>query len=117
MANRTGPGNSQLWTTGYGDLTNILFDDEELTGVLQVTLTADVGFAVQLYEFDAESFIGGNPTIDSVSVSDGTTTLFAQSNATISSATHTTFDFTAAPLTAGTIVILNRPRFLGDSIR
>ncbi len=111
------PGNSQLWTTGYGDLTNILFEDADFTGVLEVTLTADTGFLVELFEFDLAAFSSAfvsDPTIDAVTITDGTSTLFQQLSATVSRTTHTTFDFTAAPLTAGTILIQIDARNLGS---
>ena len=46
-----------LWTIQYGDLNNVLYADAPLSGnqsanTLNEMLTADAGFAVQLYHFD-----------------------------------------------------------------
>jgi len=95
-----------LWTTQYGDLTNILY--HSANGVLTVTFTADPGFLVQLYEFDAAVWPSptSDQTINAVRVSDGINTLFEELSATISGATSTLFDFTGgAPLTAPQLIL------------
>jgi len=94
-----------LWTTGFGDLVNVLYDEDETIGLLTVTLTADSGFQVQLYEFDLADFSATSSTINSVRVSDVSGVLFQQLNAVISNSTSTPFDFTAAPLTASQLII------------
>ena len=38
-----------LWTTGYADLVNALFEDQDGFGVLEVSFTADPGFNVNIY--------------------------------------------------------------------
>lgn len=98
-----------LWTTGYGDLSNVLFKDADGVAQLDVTFTPDAGFAVQLYGFDMAAFssaFSGNPTINFVQVTDGVgNVLFRQDNAVISETTRTSFDFSASPLTASTLVL------------
>lgn len=100
---------STLWTTGFGDLSNALFIlDSVGPGFIEITLAADAGFFVQLFDFDVAAFTAdfvSDPTIDAVRVTSGANTLFEQLDTTISAATHTTFDFSAAPLTAQTLVI------------
>jgi len=95
-----------LWTTQYGDLTNVLYQGVN-GGVLTVTFTADPGFQVQLYDFDAAVWPSPTPdlTINAVRVSDGINTLFEQLTFPISGTTHTPFDFTAAPLTASVLIL------------
>jgi hypothetical protein len=44
------------WTTGYSDLTNVFFDDADTQGPLSLTLTAETGFNVQLFDFDLGAF-------------------------------------------------------------
>lgn len=98
-----------LWSTGYGNLTNILFKDADGFPTLQVVLTADPGFLTQLYEFDMAAFssaFSSDPAINYIRVLDSEgNELFRQNNAVISETTHTTFDFSAALLTDDVIVI------------
>lgn len=106
-----GPERAQptLWTTGYGDLSNILFEDLDNFGILEVTLTADPGYQVSLHRWDMAVFSGDfaqDPVIDRVQVLDEQgNALFDQEMVTISKTTRTQFDHTAAPLTASTIVL------------
>jgi hypothetical protein len=52
-----------LWTTGYGDLTNIYFNDADGDTTLTLSLLADAGFLVNLSSFDLGSFVTGGQTI------------------------------------------------------
>ncbi len=110
-----GDSDPTLWTTGYGDLVNVLYEATGSTGVLTVTLTADPGFLVQLYEFDAAGWPNTDYTIDAVRVSDGGSDLFLQTDVFISGATSTPFDFTASPLTAPQLILEIDARNLGAS--
>lgn len=106
-----------LWTTGYGNLTNVLFEDADGSGVLEVTFTADAGYVVDLHEFDLAAYssaFASDPTVDAVTITDGTDTLFEQLDATVSESTSTPFDFTASPLSAETLVIRVDARNLGN---
>jgi len=58
-----GDSDPALWTTGYGDLTNVLFEDADNSGILEITFTADPGYAVSLHGFELASF-SGDRTID-----------------------------------------------------
>jgi hypothetical protein len=100
------PGVS-LWGNGYGDLTNVLIGNNNSIS-LYARLTADAGFAVQLYGFDLGGWPASDYTINAVRVLDGSGTLFAQNNVLVqgdgSGPGHTTFDFTT-PLTAAELLI------------
>ncbi|HUT40260.1 MAG TPA: VPLPA-CTERM sorting domain-containing protein [Gammaproteobacteria bacterium] len=100
------------WTIQYGDLTNVLFAGEPLTGAspntLNVRLTADLGFEVQLYHFDLAGWANTDYTINGVSVFSNTAMLFSENNVLVegdsSGPGHTAFDF-ATPLSAQQLVI------------
>ena len=47
-----------LWTIGYGDLTNVYYDETDFSDGFSLTLTADAGFEVGLLGFDAAAFFG-----------------------------------------------------------
>lgn len=100
-------GNVALWTTQYGDLTNVLFASQG-SDMLNVRLTADSGFDVLLYEFDLGGWPQSDYTIDGVAVTSGSSTLFSQSNVVVEGdATgpgHTSFAF-ASPLRAPELMI------------
>lgn len=57
-----------LWTTGYGDLTNIFFNDTDSDTTLTLTLLADAGFQVSLLSFDIGSFVTAGQTIQGARV-------------------------------------------------
>ena len=98
-----------LWTTGYGDLTNILFKDADNFPTLAVTLTAEPGYLVSLYSWDMAAFgsvFSSDPSIDSVTVYDSEgAVLFSTIGQTISETTHTAFDFSAAPFVDDQLVL------------
>jgi hypothetical protein len=103
------------WPDRYGDLVDVLFVFPE-TEVFSVTLTADAGFQVLLYDFDMAGFPQVDYTIDSVQVQDETATLlFDQTNAFIAGAgpSHTDFDF-ASPLVGQALTISFDSRNLAD---
>ncbi len=72
-----GEGRPALWTTGYGSLTNVLFDDLDGSGVITVTLSADPGFLVELDSVDLAAFSSVAPgrAIDALTVHDQTDAL------------------------------------------
>ena len=77
-----------LWRTGYGDLRNVLFEDEDVTGVLEVVLRADPGFAVTLRSFRLAAFspsFAEDPAVQGVEIlgADGQR-LFARTNLQVS---------------------------------
>mgnify|MGYP003679137947 CR=1 FL=1 len=84
-----------LWTTGYSDLTNVFFDDADSQGPLELVLTADAGFSVQLFDFDLGAF-GADRTVTSVRVTNENNDLLYESlGDTISGATHSDYTFTS----------------------
>ena len=99
--------NVSLWTIQYGDLTNVMFASQG-SNVMNVRLTADPGFEVLLYEFDIAGWPESDYTINGVTVTSGSTTLFSQSNVPVEgNATgprHTSFDF-ANPLSGLELLI------------
>ena len=82
-----------LWTTGYGDLTNVFFDDADDQGPLELVLTADAGFSVQLFDFDLGAF-GGNRTVNSVRVTnESNVVLYESLGDTILGSAHSDYSF------------------------
>lgn len=98
------------WTTGYGDLVNILFKDADSFPVLEIDLVADAGFVVRLFDFDMAAYnpaFSSPPSIRSLQIldmDDGGAVLFGQSDVAISETTHTTFQF-QSPLTSRSLRI------------
>jgi len=113
-----GTGDPALWTTGYGNLTNILFEDQDGAGVLTVRLTGDANFNAVLHSFDLAAFTSAfstDPTVQSITITDGgANTFFSLSNSTVSRTTSTPFDFTANPIVSNTILISIDARNLGS---
>ena len=105
-ATPTNPGVS-LWVDGYGDLTNVMIGNNGSLS-LNVEMTADAGFDVQLYGFDLAGWPNSDYTINAVNVLSGTNSLFSQANVLVegdaNGLQHTSFDF-AAPLTAAQLLI------------
>ena len=103
----TNPGVS-LWASQYGDLTNVLFGNNNSLS-LNVRLSADAGFDVELYTFDLAGFPTTDYTINAVRVLSGMNTLFSESNVLVEGSgvfgsQHTSFDF-ATPLSAAQLLI------------
>jgi hypothetical protein len=93
-----------LWMTGYGDLINILYEDQDGYGQLEVTLTADPLWNVLLHGFDMAAYSAVGP-INSVSVRDGLgNVLFMESDVQIVATGHDAFVFDP-PLQGQTLVI------------
>jgi len=91
----------KLWNAQYGDLSNILFATAPLSGTtpnsLNILLTADPGFQVELYHFDLAGWANADYIINGVSIFDNSSTLFSQSNVLVegdlTGPRHTSFDF------------------------
>lgn len=83
-------GTNNFWSSGYGDLINVLENEYDGNNVITITFTADPGYLVRLESFD----LGGWPTTDryvyAITVSDGTNTLFSASNVLAEGQGHTT---------------------------
>lgn len=98
-----------LWTSGYGDLSNILFKDADGFDYLQVTFTADAGYLVELHSWDMSAYGGAfsaDPTIDSVRVLDSDNNeLLSLSDVTISETIHTSFDYSGDPFVDDVLIL------------
>jgi hypothetical protein len=104
VATAYGPGgNVRMWTAGYGDLTNVIYqqDDTPTGRTLDLTLTAAPGYDVRLYSFDMAGFGFTDRSINAVQVLDGASnTLFTCTSCFIDgTAGHTAFSF-STPLTS-----------------
>ncbi len=114
-----------IWTVQYGDLDNVILAHVPLSGVdspqlLNISLTADSGYQVQLWHFDMAGWPMSDYTINSVSVLGNSGSLFAQSQVLIEGDAngpgHTAFDF-ASPLTAQQLTIQVEFSNMAGSIR
>ncbi|MES9968602.1 MAG: hypothetical protein ABW092_01125 [Candidatus Thiodiazotropha sp.] len=97
-----------LWETDFGDLHNVAYA-KVAGGSLNFHLSADPGFVVDLYHFDLAGWSLADYTINSVSITDGTNTLFSQDNLLVQGANdggemHTSFDFTT-PVSASDLFV------------
>jgi hypothetical protein len=99
-----------LWTSGYGDLANVYFNDQDGDSTLTVTLTAAPGFHAILFGFDVASYSAGGQTIPGLSVLDGQGgTLFSQGSTFVpgsSNGGHTTISFGPAGLEAQVLTLV-----------
>lgn len=102
-----------IWTLQYGDLENVAIAHAPLSGVgspqnLNIRLTADPGYQVQLWHFDMAGWANADYTIDGVSVLDDGGAVFEQTQVLIegdfTGPRHTAFDF-SSPLTAQQLTI------------
>lgn len=91
-----GAGGVSLWQDAYGDLTNVVFGNQN-SGSLNVQLTADPGFTALLYGFDLGGWSNADYTIADVGVLDDTGPLFAQNDVLVegnfTGPRHTSFSF------------------------
>ena len=69
-----GPDPTQIhrWGAEFGDLQNVIYNDEDLVGIVEITLTADANLQVTLDSFDLAGWSNADYTIDSVQVLDAT---------------------------------------------
>jgi hypothetical protein len=98
-----------LWTTGYGDLTNIYFNDADGDTTFTTTFTADAGFLVDLYSFELASFLSAGQTIMGLTVTDLDTmnVLYSQGSTALpgSGQGHLDIDF-GSPLSANRLALV-----------
>ena len=92
--------NVRQWKDGYGDLHNVLFAGDSAKGILDITLTADLGSQVGLASLDLGGGQNTDYTINSFSIFDGgSNVLFTQSNLKVegdaNGALHTHLDFSS----------------------
>jgi hypothetical protein len=96
------------WTTDYGDLVNVLENENDGEDRMTITLTADPGFLVRLYSFDLAGWPNSDYTLRNVFVKDAANNnLFSQSDVLVKGAgaapRHTSLTF--APLVGSTLQI------------
>jgi hypothetical protein len=96
-----------LWTTGYGDLTNIYFQDSDGDTTFTTRFTADAGYLVNLLSFDMASFLTAGQTIQGFTIRDvgANTVLFTQGSTFITGATHNAFNFTGVSANSLELVV------------
>jgi hypothetical protein len=97
-----------LWTTGYGDLTNIYFNDADGDTTFTTTFTADSGYLVDLYGFDMGWYFNSGATIQGVTIRDVTsnTVLFSEGSFFLNGgSTHKSYAFDT-PLSAGALELV-----------
>jgi len=109
------PGMSPgVWRSSYGDLTNVLFEDMDSTGILYVTFAADPGYSVCLHNMDIAGYwptlmmyFADPVQIDSLSVVDGSNNnvLYHSTDVDVSLYSHSTIDF-GPGVTAETLVLI-----------
>jgi len=81
-----------LWTTGYGDLTNVFYNELDFSTGFGITLTADAGFEVGLFGFDMAAF-GLGEVLPGVEVLDGDdNVLWSASSVAIDGTNRNSFD-------------------------
>jgi hypothetical protein len=85
-------GEADLWTTGYGDLTNVLYDELDFEDGFEVIFTADPGFEVGIFGFDIAAF-DSETTIPGIDVLDGdNNVLWSVGSTAISETARNSFD-------------------------
>lgn len=97
-----------LWTTGYGDLTNVMFNDADGDTTFTTTFTAETGYLVDFYSFDIAWFFGSDTTVQGFKVIDvgSNQVLHSESAFTLfGGETHQTFSF-ATPLQAAQLALV-----------
>lgn len=97
-----------LWTTGYGDLTNVYFNDADGDTTFTTTFTADAGFLVDLYSFDLAWYFDSSQEVQGFTIRDlGTNAVLHSQGPFVlaGGAAHTSFDF-ATPLSANQLQLV-----------
>ena len=105
-----------LWTTGYGDLTNIYFNDADGDTTFTTTFTAATGYLVDLYSFDMAWYFNTDATVQGFTVRDvaANTVLHTQGPFTLTGGNmHTNFSF-ATPLSANQLQLVVNLSGLGS---
>ena len=86
-------GESDLWTTGYGNLTNVLYDEADFSPGFEIIFNADPGFEVGLFGFDMAVFGGVDSTLPGIEILDGGNDVLWSSGPTLIDSTMlTSFD-------------------------
>jgi hypothetical protein len=83
-------GDISFFSTDYGDLTNVIENEYDGNNKLYITFTADPGYLVHLQAFDLGGWPHTNQTVYSITVSDGSTTLYSASDVLAPGSGHNT---------------------------
>ena len=111
------PTDLNFWTTGYSDLTNILYNEPDGVDGYTVRFVADSGFLVRLDSFDLGNF-GGAVTLPGLSIVDGLgNTLFLSSNIPVGAAAvpHQIYNFSGGLFAEEIRIIVNTAGLAGNS--
>lgn len=112
-----GPG---VWTSGYGDLTNIYFNDADADDAVQILFSADPGFEVGLFSFEMAAFGSDDLMVAGLEVRNGEGDILWSMGATtiVSGNAHNTFDLGAGVFGSALIldIDLTGLGFLSDNI-
>lgn len=104
-----------LWVGGYGDITNVLFGDNN-SQALRLSFVADPGYEALLFGFDLAGYLA-DWTIRSVSVVAGGTTLFSASDVLVEGDANgprrTRFDFGAGLRAQDLLLTIDYGNLLG----
>jgi len=80
-----------IWTTGYGDLPFVLYDELDFMNGFSVQFVADPGYEVGIFEFDMAAF-GGDQVIPGVEIVNGSgTSLWSVGAQTISGSSRNSY--------------------------
>lgn len=112
-------GDIQLWRADYGDLQRVAFVQPEGTGNMQITLTADDGFLVNLHGFDVGGWFHEDYVINSIKVLAGDTVLFEALDVLIegdgNGDLHSSFLFAPALSAQSLSILFDSSNLLADS--
>ncbi|MBX3485420.1 PEPxxWA-CTERM sorting domain-containing protein [Phenylobacterium sp.] len=82
------------WNADYGDLVNVLTNDDDGDTVLRILFTADEGYTVKLFGFDLAGWNHSDYTLPGLTVTSGDAVLYAAEGVHVEGANgHSTFDF------------------------
>lgn len=94
------------WSADYGDLVNVLENEDDGDTLLRVLFSADAGYMVKLFSFDLAGWPDSDYTIRGLTVTSGDFTLYSANNVFVEGTSgHSSFDFGAAGLTGESIAI------------
>ena len=111
------PTDLSFWTTGYSDLTNVLYNEPDGENSYTVRFVADSGFLVRLDAFDLGNF-GGAVTLPGLRIEDGLgNSLFSLNNIFLGAAAvpHQNYNFLGGLFAEEIRIIVNTTGLAGNS--
>jgi len=104
------------WSTGFGNLTNVVYEESDFTGVTTLVFTAAPGFLVSLASLDLAAYttdFASDPTINGVQIFNSLgVAIFSATNVTVSRTTRTPLMF-GPNVTDTTLTLVMDARNLG----